>query len=177
MIASRRNFLKFLAAAAAVPTLPAIGEVVKPDLDAHGCWLGLETRTRELKTCGYKDTYAEISGRGYERHLIPSASWNRCLGIKKQLSGRLTMYWEGNAVFVASEPWGNVYGFAMFRYGKPVWRHEFSDGPYNVVMLGDTIRVHEIRVFAEFDPPHTCFSADAAIETLLGKMNRDLLVQ
>ena len=66
---TRRDFFRWLAAAASVPLLPRIGEVVKQEPGKHGVWIALY---RENPDGG---SPIEVSGAGYERQFVAHRDW------------------------------------------------------------------------------------------------------
>lgn len=81
-------------------------------------------------------TYAEVSSGGYAAKSLAGASWSITGG-----SPATATYAAQTWVFSG---WvGSVYGYYVTRSagGGLVWAERFFDGPYNVVLAGDTISV------------------------------------
>lgn len=81
-------------------------------------------------------TYTELSGSGYSSVTLTAANWTVTAGDPTSASyPQITWTFTGAA--------GNVYGYFVVGQssGQLLWAERFSDGPYNVALSGDQIKV------------------------------------
>lgn len=81
-------------------------------------------------------TYTEATGFGYAAITLTGATWTVTEGAPGNAS-------YPQQTFTFTGALGNVYGYYLTRVtsGRIAWAERFSDGPYNVVNNGDTIKI------------------------------------
>jgi len=90
-------------------------------------------------TPGETDTtasYTEVSGNGYAAINLTAANWTITEGAPTEAA-----YPQQTWTFTGAA--GNVYGYYIVgaASAKVLWAERFTDGPYNIVIAGDAIKV------------------------------------
>jgi hypothetical protein len=122
--------------------VPNVGEVtalsylVGKTTTTENLVLGLYTNNVTPGESDTAGTYTEASGFGYSAITLTGASWTITPGAPTTAS-----YPQQTFTFTGAA--GNMYGYYLRRASSLdlVYAERFSDGPYNVVNNGDTVKV------------------------------------
>jgi hypothetical protein len=81
-------------------------------------------------------TYTELAGNGYAAINLTAANWTITEGAPTE-----AVYPQQTWTFTGAA--GNVYGYYIVgaTSGKVLWAERFADGPYNIALAGDAIKV------------------------------------